>query len=389
MATTRLTRGALVLLLLAALPAALPAQSSIFGVRGLGHPGRPLTPAVRATGGSFGLFDGESDLNPASLAGLRTVTANFVFAPTWRSWESPAGDADLRETRFPLIAVAGPIPGTKVGIGVSFGSYADRDFRLATLDTIAIRSVPVEVRDTLSSLGGLNEVRFAAGFPIGARTLVGAGAYWLTGSTRMEARRSFADTTFTPIRQRAELSYAGFGFSLGLVHELRPDLKVALHVRSDAKANVERDSTDVGDIDLPFTFGAGVQYRASRRLTVAGAGLYRTWSAANSDLLASGGVGAENTLELSFGGEYVRNLRRPTNLPVRFGVRYAQLPFPIQAGEQAREITVSLGTGTRFAQERAGFDFSLEQAWRSGSGGYKERAFSAVIGLSIRPYGGR
>ena len=58
------------LLLLSALilaPAGAAAQSSQFGVRGLGMPGRPLTARAFATGGAFGLFEGESGLNPAAL----------------------------------------------------------------------------------------------------------------------------------------------------------------------------------------------------------------------------------------------------------------------------------------------------------------------------------
>ena len=99
-------------------------------------------------------------------------------------------------------------------------------------------------------------------------------------------------------------------------------------------------------------------------------------------------MGAENTLEVNLGGEYIRNTRRPSTLPLRAGLRFAQLPFPIQAGKRPREWSLSAGTGTRFAQDRAGVDLALEHAWRSEGGAYRERAFSIILGLSIRPYGG-
>ncbi len=368
------------------LPAA--GQSSMFGVRGLGLPGRPLTPRTRATAGSFGLFDGESDVNPAALPNLRAVAAGFVMAPNWRSWQSPAGDASLRETRFPLVYVGGPVPRTRLGLGISIGSYADRDFRLATTDTVVLRGAPVAVFDTLKSLGGLNEVRFAAGLQLGGRTSVGLGVHWITGSNRLESRRAFEDTTFISFRQTAELSYQGVGFSAGLTHQLSSRVQLALMLRSDGKATVDLDSARAYSIDLPVTVSAGALLRASPRLTLATSGQYRTWSAANSDLQARGGVGAENTLELSLGGELIRNPRRPSTLPFRAGVRYAQLPFPVQAGHHPREWSVSAGTGTRFAQDRAGVDLALEHAWRSEGGAYKERAFGLILGLSIRPYGG-
>jgi hypothetical protein len=370
-----------------ALPANLPAQSSLFGVRGLGLPGRPLTPRARATGGSFGLFDGESDFNPAAMGNLKSVAAAFVLTPTWRHWEAPLGTASLRDTRFPLIFVGGPVPGTRLGLGVSLGSYADRDFRLASRDTVLLRGQAVEVHDTLSSLGGLNQLRFAAGYQVSPRTTLGAAVYWITGSSRLTAHRTFGDTTFLPIRQASELSYQGVGVALGVTHELTSRILLGAVLRSDGKASINRDSSHVYNVDLPYSLSAGAEVHASRRLTVAVSGSFRTWSSANGDLVKQGGVGARNTVELAFGGELVRNLRRPTVLPIRLGVRYADLPFPVAAGQHPKELGLSAGTGIRFAEDRAGFDVSIEQAWRTEGSPYKERAFSVVFGLSIRPYG--
>jgi len=386
----RLTRMMAVVALAAALPALpaeLSAQSSLFGVRGLGQPGRPLTPRSRATGGSFGLFDGESDVNPAAMADLRAVTAGFVLAPSWRHWETPAGTASLRDTRFPLVFVGGPIPGRKLALGVSLGSYSDRDFRLASRDTILVRGVQTVVFDTLKSLGGLNEIRFAVGYQLGARTSIGGAVYWITGSSRLEARRAFSDTSFIPFRQTAELSYQGVGFALGVTHRLTPALQLAATVRSDNHVSVDRDSTRAYNVDLPYTLSAGALLKASPRLSVAASGSYRTWGGASNDLIAQGGVGARNTLELSLGGEFARNPRRSANLPIRLGVRYADLPFPIVVGQKPKEFSISTGTGLRFAQDRAGIDLALEHAWRSEGSAYKERALIFTFGLSIRPYG--
>jgi hypothetical protein len=365
----------------------LPGQSSLFGVRGLGHPGRPYTAGTRATGGSFALFDGESDFNPAAMANLKGVAAGFVLTPTWRRWESPAGTASLRDTRFPLVYVGGPIPGSRFGIGVSLGSYADRDFRLASTDTVQIRDQSVIVTDTLSSLGGLNEIRVAAGYALSGRTTVGAAAYWITGSSRLEARRHFSDSAYVAFLQSAELSYQGVGVAVGVTHQLTSRIQLGLLLRTDGKASVERDSTEVYEVDLPYTASAGVQLKPSRRLVLAASGTFRSWSGANSDLQRQGGVGARNTVEVAFGGEYARSVRRPTTFPIRAGVRYATLPFPVVAGEKPREFAASLGTGIRFAQDRAGIELTLEQVWRSEASPYRERGTSVTFGLSIRPYG--
>lgn len=365
----------------------LAAQSSMFGVRGLGFPGRPQTAQARGTGSGLALFDPESDVNPAALTASPAVTGGFVLVPDWRHWETPAGSRSLRQTRFPLMYVAGPIPNTPLAVGVSIASYSDRDFKLASLGSDTLRGVPIEVFDTLTSTGGLNEIRLAAGYRIGTGTSIGFGVHLITGSSRIDTRRAFGDTTYLPIRQRAELTYSGLGLSLGVIHQLNARISVAAMVRSDTRARVDLDSAEAFRVDLPYTFSAGAALRPSPRVRLGFSGTYRTWSGANSDLLAQGSSGAQNTLELAGGAEWFRNRRRPLNLPVRFGVRYAQIPFPVEEGAKPREFSLSIGTGTRFAQDRAGIDLALEHAWRSESSRYKERALALVIGLTLRPYG--
>ena len=126
---------------LASVPGAAAAQSSQFGVRGLGLPGRSLSTYAFATGGAFGMFDPTSGLNPAALGRLTALTAG-VRAPCRTSGTSriPAGTESLRETRFPLRVGgrgrSGNIPRV---VGISFSSYTSRDFTLATADTIVLR----------------------------------------------------------------------------------------------------------------------------------------------------------------------------------------------------------------------------------------------------------
>lgn len=379
--------AALVTLLVLLLPGEAVAQSSMFGVRGLGLPGRPLSARTRGTGGSFALFDAESDANPAAIAGLPALTVGLVSTPGWRRWETPAGDIKLQETRFPLMFAGGPIPGSRLSVGVSLGSYADRDYKLATRDTVIFRGVPVAVRDTVSSLGGLNQLRLAVGYRQSERTQLGAAVYWLTGSHRMVAKRVFADSVYLPLRQSAEMAYGGFGVSAGITHRPSRTLELAATVRMDSKASVDRDSTPVYDVDLPWTFSASMLWHASRRLSIGAMGAYRTWGSADADVKAAGGIGTQDTWEASLGTELATNPRRPSRLPLRLGLRYAELPFLLHSGERPREMGISFGTGTRFAQERAGIDMAIEWARRKDAPGYSERVFQLVLGLTISPYG--
>ena len=366
-------------------PQALPAQSSQFGVRGLGLPGREQSVRALGTGGAFASFDGESSVSPASLAFLGRITATFTILNDYRSTATPAGEASIRDPRFPQFLVGGPIRRFPLTLGLSYSNYTTRDYSLAFPATITLRGQPVAVNDTIESRGGINDFRLAAAYRLGQRWVVGAGAHIITGSNRVEVRRTFADTNYVASRQRAELSYAGFGMSVGVIGQFGEVLMVSAMARTDGRVSLDRDSTEVGKVDLPITVGGAARLRITPKLHVAGQALYRNWSTANDDLVALGGTGAANTLEASGGFEFTPDPRRPYKRPIRLGVRYAELPFPLTAGESASEYGVSLGSGLSFAAERAVIGVSVERAWRDQGAAYKETAWIVTAGVTVRP----
>jgi len=366
------------------MPSAVGAQSLQFGVRGLGFPGRGLAVRDIGAGGAFGLFDPESSQNPAALASVPNLTSVFTITQGFRKIENPAGTASVRDTRFPQLMVAGPVRRFPAAVGFSFSNYTSRDFTLATSETIDLRGVPVNVSDTFSSRGGLNDFRIAGAYRIGRQWAVGGGFHIISGSNRLTSTRVFDDPNYLSSRQRSELSFAGIGVSVGVTRQLGPNLAVSAVARSDGHVNMDRDSARVASIDLPYTLGLGLRWRPAPKLIVAGQTLVRTWSAANSDLLALGGTGAQNTIEAAVGAEYTSDPRRPYRRPLRLGARYATLPFPLLPGERAREFGVSAGSSVRFAQQRAGVDLALEHVWRS-EGGYSENGFILSLGISVRP----
>jgi hypothetical protein len=375
---------AVLLLLLVASPQMVMAQSSQFGVRGLGFPGRHLAARALASGGAFGLFDPESSLNPAALGNTTSLAAIFTINQGFRNQENPAGTASTRDTRFPQLMILGPVRETGVALGFSYSNYTTRDFTMAASSTIDLRGAPVAVVDSFSSRGGLSDLRLAGAYRIGDRWVLGAGFHVITGSNRLESRRTFEDPDYQPSLQRAEVSYAGVGVSAGLVRQFGPRFAFASVVRWDGHLNVDRDSARVGTVDLPYSFGLGIRWQPSARLNLASHALLRTWSAANSDLLEQGGTGAENTIELAAGAEYSPDPARPFRRPLRFGARYARLPFPLVPGSRGKEFGISAGSGMRFAQQRGGVDLALEHVWRS-EGVYSERAFILSVGVSVRP----
>jgi hypothetical protein len=373
-----------VLALLVTPVVAAAAQSSEFGVRGLGMPGRPLSTRAFSAGGAFGLFDGESGLNPAALGRVAALGADFTSLLDFRHVENPAGSKSVRESRFPFIAIAGPVKRYPLVLGISFANYTSRDFTLASVDTLALRGVLVPVNDTLSSRGGLSDLRVAGAYRLQDAWVLGVGLHVITGSARLRFHRFFTDSNYQALTQSSELSYAGVGLDLGVIRNFGPSFSIAATARSDGHVNVDRDSSRVDTTDLPYSFGFGLRWRARPKLELASQLLMHTWSGANSDLIEQGGVGSKNNYEASFGLEYTPDTRRPTRRPLRLGVRYGSLPFLLDTGEQPKEFGISTGTGLRFAQDRAGVDLGLEHVWRS-AGAFKERTFMVNLGVTVRP----
>lgn len=363
----------------------LAAQSSQFGVRGLGLPLRPISVRASGTGGAFGLFDSESALNPAAIGLATYVTASFQTVQGWRHSESPAGSASAQDNRFPGIFVSGPVGTTGLAIALSASGFTDRNYELVSRDTLILRGAPVETFDTLTSHGGISDLRLAVAWRQDKSIQWGLGLHLLTGSNRVDSRRSFSDTAYAAASERLTISYLGYGVSAGVMARLGQRITLGGMVRADNHLRVERDSLSVGTTRLPLTASGGFRIQLSQRLLVAGSGLFRNWSVADADLIAQGGVGSTNTTELNGGLEYLTDPKRPSRHPIRLGVYHARLPFPLQKGQDADETGISLGSSFRFVADRAGIDFALQHIWRKGGPQFTEQATLLNFGVSIRP----
>ena len=321
----------------------------------------------------------------------------FTTSGGWRSSTNPAGTASTRDTRFPQILVGGPIPRKPISLGVSYSLYTDRDFTVASNGSASPRGTPVAVHDTLSSRGGIDDLRLGAAWVLSPRFAVGAGLHFLTGANRLSSRRFWEDSSYNSPLETAELSYSGLGVSVGALWQPVRRIEVAVAFRRDGTMNIHRDSTGsgpvqfpsaiIGTIRLPTTIGGAVRFTPTRRLAFMGSVISRNWSVADSSLVAQGGPGARNTLEATAGLEVFRDLSRPSKFPLRLGARSTTLPFLLAGSPQPKEYGFSIGTGRRFAQDRGGFDIAVERVWRSQGSGYTESATLVTFAISVRPGG--
>lgn len=379
-----MSRVRLIAMALALLASRAAAQASEFGTRALGLPVQALSARAQGMGGGGSMFDPDVALNPAAIWITQRGTATFSVRQFWRTSENPFGSVSGNDTQFPLVMVAGPI-GPRWDFGISVSAYTDRTFALALRDTLSLRGAPVEVNDTLISKGGVNDIQGALAFTVSRNFSVGLGLHVLTGTNRFEYHRSFSDSTYVPVRVKNELAFSGPALSAGFTAEPIKRVRLAGMMRWDGDLAFYKDSTKLSSIPMPLTFAAGVQVAAGDRLLLAGHGLYRNWSVADESIKERGGLGADDAAEGAFGLEWTRSARSPYKFPLRAGVRYAQLPYPVVTGSRGTEVQVSLGTGFRFTNNRGSVDFAIERAWRDDGAAFKEKTFMFTFGVGIRP----
>lgn len=379
-----MTRAALAAVALAlALAAPAAAQSSVYGVLGVGMPGRPGSVRARALGDGVAATDPASAVNPATVAGFGQLGVIASTVTTYRSFDVGGTTASgLRDTRFPFAIVGGPIPGRHFYFAVSFGTYADRTFDLNTADTITLRGASVAIEDRISSVGAVADVRAALAWEPSSKIRVGVAGHLLNGSSRETITRFFADDSYATLAQRRDADYNARGLSVGIVVTPTPELRLGASARTDSRLTATNSLLPTADVSLPWTLSGGFVLAPSPVVRWSGTATLRTWSGANADLEPAGGARAFDTVELGTGIE-LGGVGSGFQLPLRVGVRYATLPFS-PADDQPHDLTLAGGTAFGFAGGRAAIDLAVERVMRDG-GGASERAWAVGIALTVRP----
>jgi len=326
---------------------------------------------ARTTGGAFAPFDAFSPLTDAVLADVRRMSASFTSGTSWRSVDAGATQSSLVGTRFPAMVIAGPVT-RRIVVGGGFSTYLDRSFGVVIHDTINLRGVQQPITDQITSDGAISDLRIAVAARLHSRLAVGLGLHRITGSTRVDAKRSFADTlNYRTSTARDEVAYGGTGGSASLLFDVTSDVRLAGWFRSDSRLRADVGGHTVADNDLPLMYGAGVQWRAGAQASLAGNVMWRNWGAVQSI------ADAHDTFNWSVGAE----IGSPAS-PFRFGLRGGQLPFGV--GKAPTEVGFSGGLGRQFSGGRGRLDIGLERLQRSGSG-LNERVWTFLLGLTVRP----
>ena len=376
-------RLVVVTVLLGALAApAVAAADSVFGIRGLGLLGRPLSGRAAATGGAFSLFDAASALNPSALGQWLGPAGWGVGAASSRRYSNGPTSVTLGSTRFPLFGFAAPV-GQRLVVGVSMSDYLNRTWSVATTRDSTLRGSTVTLTDVASSTGGVTDLRLGAAYRINPSFVVGAGIHGLAGSTQLSVERSFADSTFSDYRDVATTAFSGLGISLGVQGRVSDYLAVAGAVRLNAPLTAKADDGATARVAMPAEFSGGVMFAPVRGVGFAATVGYQTWARSAADLVAAGQDRSRSVWSVSVGSEIDVFDLLGQRVPVRAGYRWRQLPFT-SLGAPISEWAVSGGIGFSLARDRTSIDIAAESGTRS-AGPATESFKSLFFALTVRP----
>ncbi len=359
-------------------------QNSVYGIQGIGFPGRPISIRSRALGGGNAVFDPSSALNPAAVAGYTRLIASIGLGTTLRSYT--LGDTSvggLRETRFPVGMLGTPIRGSPLRLAVSFVPYAERSFDVWTSSVAVIRNESLTVEDRITVEGGVTDFRLAVALGAGSRFLLGGAVHVLAGSSRLRVRRDFSDPQYRSFVQQSDIGFSGLGLSAGVVVSLAPGIQLAAAVRSDEELESSFPFSPPERVDLPWAAAAGLRVAPTPSVSWSTTAVWRGWSSAAEGMPE--GTRAFDTWEVGSGLELGGIGGRILGLPLawRGGLRYAGLPFS-RRDEQPREWVLSGGPGLFLGGGRIALDLSVERAIRSG-GGAREEAWHLAAGVTVVP----
>lgn len=379
--------AALVAGTLMAVPAAGQTPATAIG---LGYPVPAVDARAAALGGTrTGLLGGSFGTpSPADLTEFTNAALSVTAAPEAVEIRTDGASGDRGRSRFTVIRAVVPVEGVVVSAGVR--SELDQDWAFVFEDTLVTSQGDFPFEERRESDGGLGSLELAAARAFGPVS-VGIGADRMTGSLRQLFSRRFeisVDSTVEAparVQEDARWAYEGWRLRAGVGLRLAERLRVSGAWVWSGDLTAERDTVDASrTFSMPSGFEVGASFRPGEDWIVAGSAGWTGWSDVDGEL---GGDGARDSFRGGGGVEYRGLSIGAFPVHLRGGGRYVELPFSLAGEEAATEGAVTLGLGTRFAENRASVDVALEMGSRGDtpSTGVEESFRRFVFTASVRP----
>ena len=373
-------RSAFALALVAALPAALHAQGTLAS-QGFGYPFGQLSTRALSTGGGMGEFDPYSALNPAAVAASSRRALHLQYEPEYRRITADDDVSDSqRFVRFPLASGIIPI-GPRFSLGFSASTLLDRTGQSADTRTEIVGGEEITFEETTRSNGAINDLRLVAAYDIGSSIRVGLGAHAITGEFRQFLGRTFETPGYDSLSVSSRASFSGLAFSGGLMWQAARGIAVAGSGRFGSRIRAFVNDTSRTTADVPHRLGVGIGVERISGVALSAHYAWEGWS--SLDGLGSDAVNVHDTQSYGLGAEIAGPSVFGTELPLRIGYRWRELPFSPDA-EQVSETALAGGIGIPLLGGLSALDVGLQRATRS-TGPYRERSLILSIGVTVHP----
>ncbi|MBL0095804.1 MAG: hypothetical protein IPP46_04445 [Bacteroidetes bacterium] len=291
----------------------------------------------------------------------------------------------------------GMIPFSGIGYSIRTSSYIDSSNTIST---------------TYEGTGGLNKYFLGTGIKLSKQFSVGVNASYLFGSTEQSRIIEFTDTDFFGTRVLDNTSVGEFLLEFGLHYKtnLKNNYTLAIgasfstaqqmkakrsflweNYRTNAigidfsRDTVQYIAEEKGEIELPMSFGIGIQVAKGEKWTVQSDFRFQEWSTYKS---FRGEDSLDNSMRVSIGGQYVndsKGTRFIQRMQFRVGLFYSQSYLNLR-NNSIEDKGISLGFGLPL---RKAYQSIINIALEAGQRGttestlIRERYVRAVIGITF------
>jgi hypothetical protein len=351
-------------------------------MQGFGYPSGGLSTRSAAAGGSLAEFDFASTRNPSSLLGWGRGGLYFQYEPEFRSVAAGAGSDRTMTPRFPLVMAAVQV-GSRTMAAISSSTLLDRTWQTRIRSGQVLGSDSVEYTETVRATGAVNDMRLAIAYSVASSFSIGIGLHGYVGQNRMLLVRQFDDSVrFGTLRRDLTLGYDGTGVSLGATWRPHRSFAVAGSYRRGGSLDIREEGTLAASGKVPDRLGVAVRFDGLPGASVAVSVDRNSWSAMRP--LASSDLSIHDTWDLGVGSELVGPRLGGAPSVWYIGYRSRGLPFSV-LGPEVSERVASAGLELPLAGPRALLDLGVQRAWRDGTAGVRERAWTLSLALAVRP----
>ena len=374
--------------------AAVPLYAqSIFNSAGIGLPVEALDGRARALG-SFGIGlqgPGLLPTDPAAAARLLLPTGVIAVQPSWVELsEDGTGDRTyFTGTRFPLLALAYPVPGGIMTLHAS--SFFDQRYRGERTVDVVLGGATVPVTDVFVQEGSISSLGLGYARMVGASTSVGVSIGRYSGTVFRQLRRDYGAATgaVEPYQSNGSWRYSGESITGGVATDLIGAVRLAASATWSTDLTADATGlTESGDrsFRIPLQLRVGASSVLTPGLSLSASAMRADWSGTGDDVGSSIRAGAVTGVGVGVEISRVRLFGREA--PLRLGYRRTGLPFTLGT-EPATERVFSGGLALILNQSNgvvlATADAGLERGRRAGDV-FAEEFWRATVSLKLSAF---